>query len=114
MECVNVCWLQLQLCIQSDLPSPVKVQTEFNFRLSFFPLQQIKDELCEVVSEMEALDVPEDKHSNKDKQMSIGRKKFNMDPKKGELKKSYERKKCDEKYVYTKDKRCRWYNTRHA
>jgi len=35
---------------------------------------------------MEALDVPEDcKHSNKDKQMSIGRKKFNMDPKKGEL-----------------------------
>lgn len=47
-------------------------------------MQQIKDELCEVVSEMEALDVPEDKHSNKDKQMSIGRKKFNMDPKKGE------------------------------
>ncbi|KAM7354643.1 cytohesin steppke [Cochliomyia hominivorax] len=46
--------------------------------------RQIKDELCEVVSEMEALDVPEDcKHSNKDKQMSIGRKKFNMDPKKG-------------------------------
>lgn len=47
-------------------------------------LQQIKDELGEVVSEMEALDVPEDnKHSNKEKQMSIGRKKFNMDPKKG-------------------------------
>lgn len=45
---------------------------------------QIKDELCEVVSEMEALDSQEDcKHSNKDKQMSIGRKKFNMDPKKG-------------------------------
>jgi len=56
----------------------------FSFpNLSF---QQIKDELNEVVSEMEALDVPEDcKHSNKDKQMSIGRKKFNMDPKKGEL-----------------------------
>ncbi|KAH8329026.1 hypothetical protein KR074_001876 [Drosophila pseudoananassae] len=48
------------------------------------PGKQIKDELCEVVTEMEALDVPEDcKHSNKDKQMSIGRKKFNMDPKKG-------------------------------
>nr|XP_016945149.1 uncharacterized protein LOC108021114 isoform X1 [Drosophila suzukii] len=48
------------------------------------PGKQIKDELNEVVSEMEALDVPEDcKHSNKDKQMSIGRKKFNMDPKKG-------------------------------
>lgn len=46
--------------------------------------KQIKDELCEIVSEMEALDSQEDcKHSNKDKQMSIGRKKFNMDPKKG-------------------------------
>lgn len=33
---------------------------------------------------MEALDLQEDcKHSNRDKQMSIGRKKFNMDPKKG-------------------------------
>lgn len=33
---------------------------------------------------MEALDSQEDcKHSNKNKQMSIGRKKFNMDPKKG-------------------------------
>lgn len=33
---------------------------------------------------MEALDLQEDcKHSNKDKQMSTGRKKFNMDPKKG-------------------------------
>lgn len=60
---------------------------------------------------MEALDVPEDKHSNKDKQMSIGRKKFNMDPKKGELQKSCERKKCDEKDMpykrYSKDKRYR-------
>ncbi|XP_055382063.1 cytohesin-1 isoform X2 [Condylostylus longicornis] len=47
-------------------------------------IQQIKDELCEVVSEMETLDSQEGcKHSNKDKQMSIGRKKFNMDPKKG-------------------------------
>ncbi|XP_055295898.1 cytohesin-1-like isoform X1 [Sitodiplosis mosellana] len=46
--------------------------------------KQIKDELCEVVAEMETLDLQEDcKHSNKDKQMSIGRKKFNMDPKKG-------------------------------
>ncbi|CAD7086297.1 unnamed protein product [Hermetia illucens] len=47
-------------------------------------IKQIKDELCEVVNEMEALDSQDDcKHSNKDKQMSIGRKKFNMDPKKG-------------------------------
>lgn len=53
----------------------------------FSTTQQIKDELCEVDAEMKALNLPEDckdcKHSNKDKQMSIGRKKFNMDPKKG-------------------------------
>lgn len=53
-------------------------------QLFLFNSQQIKDELCEVVAEMEALDLQEDcKHSNKDKQMSTGRKKFNMDPKKG-------------------------------
>lgn len=50
-------------------------------------IQQIKDELGEVVAEMEALDIQEDcKHSNREKQMSIGRKKFNMDPKKGKKK----------------------------
>ncbi|XP_044733078.1 cytohesin-1 isoform X2 [Chrysoperla carnea] len=47
-------------------------------------IQQLKDELGEVVSEMESLDCSdESKHSNKAKMMSIGRKKFNMDPKKG-------------------------------
>ncbi|XP_022917218.1 cytohesin-1 isoform X3 [Onthophagus taurus] len=47
-------------------------------------IQQLKDELCEVVSEMESLDSGEDgKNSNKTKMMSMGRKKFNMDPKKG-------------------------------
>ena len=58
---------------------------QFRF-LSFFPYnpkQQIKDELCEVVQEMESHD-SENKHSSKEKQMSIGRKKFNMDPKKGD------------------------------
>jgi cytohesin len=56
--------------------------------ISFFALshiikkQQIKDELAEVVQEMEQHD-SESKHSSKEKQMSIGRKKFNMDPKKG-------------------------------
>ncbi|XP_070506933.1 cytohesin-1 [Chironomus tepperi] len=44
--------------------------------------QQIKDELSEVVQEMESHE-SESKHSSKEKQMSIGRKKFNMDPKKG-------------------------------
>lgn len=51
-------------------------------------LQQLKDELGEVLSEMEAMEggnlqSDESKPSNKAKQMSIGRKKFNMDPKKG-------------------------------
>lgn len=47
-------------------------------------LQQLKDELGEVVSEMESLDCSDEtKHTNKAKMMSIGRKKFNMDPKKG-------------------------------
>lgn len=46
-----------------------------------FP-QQIKDELSEVVQEMESHE-NETKHPSKEKQMSIGRKKFNMDPKKG-------------------------------
>lgn len=49
--------------------------------------QQIKDEQSELDAKIKALNLPEDckdcKHSNKDKQMSIGRKKFNMDPKKG-------------------------------
>lgn len=61
---------------------------QFRFSLFFFApflrkKQQIKDELCEVVQEMESHD-SENKHSSKEKQMSIGRKKFNMDPKKGE------------------------------
>lgn len=48
-------------------------------------LQQLKDELGEVVAELEALDGQEEcKQNSKAKQMSIGRKKFNMDPKKGE------------------------------
>ncbi|KPJ12790.1 Cytohesin-1 [Papilio machaon] len=45
---------------------------------------QLKDELGEVVAELEALDGQEEcKQNSKAKQMSIGRKKFNMDPKKG-------------------------------
>lgn len=51
------------------------------FPLSHFQ-QQIKDELSEVVQEMESHE-NEIKHPSKEKQMSIGRKKFNMDPKKG-------------------------------
>ncbi|XP_015110067.1 cytohesin-1 isoform X3 [Diachasma alloeum] len=51
-------------------------------------IQQLKDELGEVVAEMESMEggglAPDDsKPSNKAKQTSIGRKKFNMDPKKG-------------------------------
>lgn len=47
-------------------------------------IQQIKDELIEVVAEMETHETQEDgKNAGKDRQMTIGRKKFNMDPKKG-------------------------------
>lgn len=50
----------------------------------FLCLKQLKDELGEVVAELEALDGQEEcKQNSKAKQMSIGRKKFNMDPKKG-------------------------------
>ncbi|XP_069189974.1 cytohesin-1 isoform X4 [Procambarus clarkii] len=48
------------------------------------PPKTLKDEMAEVTAEMEALDTGEDSKNNpKSKQMSIGRKKFNMDPKKG-------------------------------
>lgn len=50
--------------------------------LFHFSRQQTKDELCEVVQDMESHGA-DNKHSSKEKQMSIGRKKFNMDPKKG-------------------------------
>ncbi|XP_021358776.1 cytohesin-1-like isoform X1 [Mizuhopecten yessoensis] len=47
-------------------------------------IQELKDEIAEVANEMEAIDVSEDSKNNpKTKQMSIGKKKFNMDPKKG-------------------------------
>ncbi|KAI5698940.1 hypothetical protein M8J76_014840 [Diaphorina citri] len=47
-------------------------------------IQQLKDELGEVIGEMENMDTGDDsKNQTRAKQMSIGRKKFNMDPKKG-------------------------------
>jgi len=46
-------------------------------------IQQLKDEIAEVTSEMENMDISEEKHNPKSKHLSIGRKKFNMDPKKG-------------------------------
>ncbi|KAG8230896.1 hypothetical protein J437_LFUL002927 [Ladona fulva] len=45
---------------------------------------QLKDELGEVVAKMENMDTAdESKNNTRAKKMSIGRKKFNMDPKKG-------------------------------
>ncbi|XP_018014318.2 cytohesin-1 isoform X2 [Hyalella azteca] len=45
---------------------------------------QLKDEMADVTAEMETLEGGDDgKNNPKSKQMSIGRKKFNMDPKKG-------------------------------
>lgn len=46
-------------------------------------IQQLKDEIAEVTAEMETMDISEEKHNPKSKHLSIGRKKFNMDPKKG-------------------------------
>ncbi|CAG0924184.1 unnamed protein product, partial [Notodromas monacha] len=45
---------------------------------------QLQNEIAEVTSEMETLEPAEDTKNNlRAKQLSIGRKKFNMDPKKG-------------------------------
>ncbi|XP_043233219.1 cytohesin-1-like isoform X2 [Amphibalanus amphitrite] len=47
-------------------------------------IQQLKDEISEVAMDMESVESGEDgKNDQKKKQLSIGRKKFNMDPKKG-------------------------------
>jgi len=46
-------------------------------------IQQLKDEIAEVTAELESMDLSKEKANPKAKQMSIGRKKFNMDPKKG-------------------------------
>ena len=44
--------------------------------------QQLKDEMVETTAEMDTLE-DEGKNNPRSKQTSIGRKKFNMDPKKG-------------------------------
>ncbi|UYV64043.1 CYTH1 [Cordylochernes scorpioides] len=47
-------------------------------------VQQLKDEISEVQAEMDKVDAQDDSKTNtKAKQLSIGKKKFNMDPKKG-------------------------------
>lgn len=47
-------------------------------------IQQLRDEIAEVTAEMETMDISDESKNNpKTKQLSIGRKKFNMDPKKG-------------------------------
>ncbi|XP_072125253.1 cytohesin-3 isoform X2 [Mobula birostris] len=47
-------------------------------------IERLKDEIAEVMSEIETLTcTDESKTSQRNKQMAMGRKKFNMDPKKG-------------------------------
>ncbi|XP_022237745.1 cytohesin-1-like isoform X2 [Limulus polyphemus] len=47
-------------------------------------IKQLQDEIAEVTAEMEKLEAQEESKTNtKTKQLSIGKKKFNMDPKKG-------------------------------
>lgn len=47
-------------------------------------IKRLKEEIAEVTAELESMDLPDDiKNNPKTKQMSMGKKKFNMDPKKG-------------------------------
>ncbi|MEQ2208565.1 Cytohesin-1 [Xenoophorus captivus] len=47
-------------------------------------IQRLKDEIAEVTNEIESLGLTEERKSmQRNKQMAIGRKKFNMDPTKG-------------------------------
>lgn len=47
-------------------------------------IQQLKDEVSNIVSEMSKIDCQDNnKENSKQKQLSIGKKRFNMDPKKG-------------------------------
>lgn len=46
-------------------------------------IQQLRDEISQVTAELETCDAPDEKANPKSKQFAIGRKKFNMDPKKG-------------------------------
>lgn len=47
-------------------------------------IQQLKDEICDVQNEIDMIDLTDDgKNNPKTNQMTMGRKKFNMDPKKG-------------------------------
>ena len=58
------------------------VEKKYVILLSLPTPQQLKDELVETTAEMETLEEEGKKHP-RNKQISIGRKKFNMDPKKG-------------------------------
>ncbi|GCB63788.1 hypothetical protein scyTo_0007435, partial [Scyliorhinus torazame] len=47
-------------------------------------IERLKDEIAEVMTEIETLTcTDESKTTQRNKQMAMGRKKFNMDPKKG-------------------------------
>ncbi|ESO11902.1 hypothetical protein HELRODRAFT_156254 [Helobdella robusta] len=53
-------------------------------QLLLHDIQQIKDEISQVINEIEAFENTEAERENpQEKYLSIGRKKFNMDPKKG-------------------------------
>ncbi|XP_076377424.1 cytohesin steppke isoform X3 [Megalopta genalis] len=79
-----------QFCATELTPEEQKILIDIRRKKTelLLAIQQLKDELGEVVAEMEAMEggglaADETKPSNKAKQTSIGRKKFNMDPKKG-------------------------------
>ncbi|XP_076329705.1 cytohesin-1-like isoform X1 [Tachypleus tridentatus] len=58
--------------------------TNYHTVHTYVQREQLQDEIAEVTAEMERLEAQEESKSNtKTKELSIGKKKFNMDPKKG-------------------------------
>lgn len=88
LQRLNIYEMHLDFVIRDKIiQNKLEISEYLYIYVGFYLFQQLKDELGEVVAELEALDGQEEcKQNSKAKQMSIGRKKFNMDPKKGKQK----------------------------
>ncbi|KAJ6658475.1 hypothetical protein lerEdw1_020030 [Lerista edwardsae] len=83
----NPPWSFLILAVPSDL-TPEECQELENIRRRkqelLADIQRLKDEIAEVTNEIENLGSTEERKTmQRNKQVAMGRKKFNMDPKKG-------------------------------